>query len=94
MAATSSAGSRSGAKGTVYFLAAIIILTGLPDQNAGAQTPPGSIGAPSGGVMAPPAHIDPGMTRLPPDLPRQSTPVIHPRQIQKKGHRNVQIVPK
>lgn len=48
----------------------------------------------SGGVLTPPEHVDPGMTRAAPPMPAQSTPVIHPRRLHKTRHGTVQVVPK
>ena len=50
-------------------------------------------GSGTGGVVRPPAQVDPGMVRPTPDLPAQSTPVIHPRRLHKSRH-GVQVVPK
>lgn len=61
--------------------------------SASAQTtPPGQPHA--DGVVRPPAYVDKGMIRPTPNLPVQSTPVIHPRRLQKGRHGTVQVVPK
>ena len=56
---------------------------------AGAEPP-----ARASGVVRPPAQVDQGMVRPTPNLPAQSTPVIHPRRLRRKGHGTVQVVPK
>jgi hypothetical protein len=47
-----------------------------------------------GGVVTPPAQVDPGMTKPTPRMPPRSTPVIHPHQLGKSRHGNVEVVPK
>ena len=46
------------------------------------------------GVVRPPAQVDQGMIRPAPNLPAQSTPVIHPRRLRRNGPGTVQVVPK
>ena len=46
------------------------------------------------GVVRPPAQVDQGMIRPTPNLPAQSTPVIHPRRLRRNGRGTVQVVPK
>ena len=62
-------------------------------QSAPQNAPQNALQTPGGGVVTPPPQVDRGMIRPTPDLPRQSTPVIHPRRL-RKGRTGVQVVPK
>ncbi len=77
---------------------AALLLVPWLTHTAVAQTAPQDPGvrpsSRSSGVLTPPAQVDPGMTRPVPDMPAQSTPVIHPRQLHGTRHGTVRIVPK
>lgn len=81
-----------------WMLVGALLATPWLVQPADAQaTNPGSVIQPQGrasGVLIPPDHVDPGMTRPIPNIPAQSMPVIHPRQLRKTRHGTVRVVPK
>ena len=74
------------------------MLASLPVGAAWAQViAPGAGAEPqsrASGVVRPPAQLDRGMIRPVPNLPAQSTPVIHPSRLRRNGHGTVQVVPK
>ena len=79
-------------------LAVVALLASLSAGPASAQVvaPGAGAGPPAraSGVLRPPAQVDQGMIRPAPNLPAQSTPVIHPRRLRRNGHGAVRVVPK
>ncbi|WP_428375028.1 hypothetical protein [Lichenicoccus sp.] len=60
-------------------------LTSLCWDAAAAQTVPNPNGTQGSGVLRPPRHLDPKMSRPAPRMPAQSMPVIRPKTTTKDG---------
>ena len=85
---------RNGPRATAAGFLCLFLLAGpaVAQPTAG----PTQNAAPSAGtgVLHPPGRIDPGMSRPAPPIPKQSTPVIHPRSLRHSGQGTVKVVPK
>lgn len=67
-------------------IAALFAFVTLLPAAAQAQVAAGTTsGLPSSGVLQPPQHVDPKMSRHAPRIPARSMPVIHPKATARNG---------
>ena len=69
----------------VSLVVSLAVLLAIPAHlHAASRSQTGTGGtatAPDAGIIRPPEHLDPGITRPTPVLPPQSMPVIHPPRL-------------
>ena len=67
-------------------ITAVFAFVTLLPAAAQAQVAAGTAsGLPSSGVLQPPQHVDPKMSRQAPRIPARSMPVIHPKAAARNG---------